>query len=213
MPKTINLQEAEQKLTAATATVDQLKAKILDQGPGSVTAEELGQAALDVEHARLTLAHAAKQAEDQAAAERLEQLELLKAQILDQAGDVDQALDCMRRIEEAAAELITACTGRQKLIAQATAAMRRAGVPQGNESSDAHAGLGWTQASMGRADELHIDGRRITSVNAGLLVAAALARAAQQAGVSVGHLRPAVDVPGTHQALTHDPEAWLKTSY
>lgn len=213
MPKTINLHDAQDKLTAATAAVDQLKAKLLNEGPGSVTAEELGHAALDVEHAKLALAHAAKQAEDQAAAERLEQLELLKAQILDQASSADQALDCMQRLEEAAAELISACAGRQQLIAQATAAMRRAAVPQGNDIDGAHAGLGWTQASMGMGDAIHVNGRRIADVSPGVLVAAALARAAQQAGVGVGYLRPAVDVPGVHQALTQDPAGWLQTSY
>lgn len=213
MPNTISLKEAQAELAVATAAVDQLKAKILDEGPGSVTAEELGAAALTVEHCKLALAHAAKQAEETAAAERLEQLELLKAQILDQASNADQALDCMRRLEEAAAELITQCAGRQQLIAQATAAMRRAAVPQGSSIDEAHAGLGWTQASMGMGDAIHVDGRRIATVSPGVLVAAALARAAQQAGVGVGYLRPAVDVPGVHQALTQDPAGWLQSSY
>lgn len=213
MPKTISLQDAQAKLTAATAAIDQLKAKLLDEGPGSVTAEELGRAALDVEHAKLALAHAAKQAEDQAAAERLEQLELLKAQILDQASNAEQAIDCMQRLEEAAAELISACAGRQQLIAQATAAMRRASVPQGSDIDAAHAGLGWTQASIGLSDAIHVDGRRIASINPGVLVAAALTRAARQAGVGVGHLRPSVDITGAHQGLTDNPEAWLHSSY
>lgn len=213
MPKTISLQDAQAKLTSATAAVDQLKAKILDEGPGSVTAEELGAAALTVEHCKLALAHAAKQAEETAAAERLEQLELLKAQILDQASNAEQALDCMKRLEEAAAELITQCAGRQQLIAQATAAMRRAGVPQGSTPDQAHAGLGWTDAGMGMGDAVHVDGRRIAGVNASLVIAAALTRATRQAGITVGHLRPAVDVTGTHQGLIDDPARWLHSSF
>lgn len=211
MPDTINLQDAQEQLTAATAAVDQLKAKILDEGPGAVTAEELGQAALAVEHAKLTLAHAAKQAEDQAAADRLEQLQLLKAQILRDAGDADTALDAMRQIETAAATLITACAGRQQLIGQASAAMRRLAVPQGSTVRDAHAGLGWTDAGMGRSDELHVDGRRIASINPGMLIAAAIQRAAQQAGRSVGHLAPALQIGG--HAILGDPAEWLRTRY
>ncbi|MFD8521017.1 hypothetical protein ACFV2D_13505 [Streptomyces capillispiralis] len=213
MPDTVSLTDAQQQLTAATATVDQLKAKILDHGPGAVTAEELGTAALAVEHAKLTLAHAAKHAEDQAAAERLEQLELLKSQILDQAGDADQALDAMRQIETAAAALIQACTGRQTLIAQATAAMRRAGVPQASEGqADQHAGLAWSNAFMGRSDELHVDGRRISNISAGVLIAAALHRALQQTKRGPGHLTP-IAIHSMTGDLINDPKAWLKAKY
>ncbi|AYL34832.1 hypothetical protein ACG2OD_32170 [Streptomyces sp. PDY-4] len=213
MPKTVNLTDAQQQLTAATATVDQLKAKLLDEGPGSVTAEELGTAALAVEHAKLTLAHAAKQAEDQAAAERLENLQLLKAQILEQAGDVDQALDAMRQLETAAAVLIEACAGRQQLISQATAAMRRAAVPRHNEDqADQHAGLAWSDAGMGRSDELHIDGRRISNISAGVLIAAALHRAMQQTKRGPGHLAP-IAIHSMNGDLINDPQAWLNAMY
>lgn len=214
MTKTISVQEAEQQLTAATATVDQLKAKILDEGPGSVTAEELGTAALAVEHARLTIGHAVKAAEDKAAAARHAQLEELKARILAEAGDVDEALDAMRQIENAAAVLIKACAGRQTLIGQATAAIRRAGVPRHSDGqAEQHAGLAWSDAGMGRGDELHVDGRRITSINPALLIAAALQRGAQQAGCSIGYLAPVINIIGVAQGAAQDPEAWLKARY
>ncbi|MDX3458430.1 hypothetical protein PV396_41955 [Streptomyces sp. ME02-8801-2C] len=212
MTKTVTIQEAEQQLTAATATLDQLKAKILDHGPGSVTAEELGTAALAVEHASLTIGHAVKTAETSIEAERQERLQLLKAQILEQAGDVDTALDAMRQIETAAAALIEACAGRQTLIGQATAAMRRDGVPQSSEASDEHAGLGWADAGMGRSDAVYVDGRKIGYVSAGVIIAGALDRASRQAGRSVRHLQPAIDVP-VHQDIAQDPEAWLTARY
>jgi hypothetical protein len=212
--KTVTIADAEQQLAAATATVDQLKAKILDHGPGSVTAEELGQAALDVEHARLTIAHAVKAAEDIAAAERLDHLQLLKAQILDQASSVGIALDAMEQLQDAATILIRACGGRQQLIGQATAAMRKAGVPRhGDGQGDQHAGLAWSDAGMGRSDSIHVDDRRITHVNPGTLIAAALDRAAREAGYTTRHLQPAIDVPGTQPALTQDPEAWLRARF
>lgn len=214
MPNTVTLADAEQQLTAATATVDQLKAKILDQGPGSVTAEELGTAALAVEHARLAVQHAAKVAQENAAAERLEQLQLLKAQILDQASTVGIALDAMQQLEEAAAILIRACGGRQQLIAQATAAMRKAGIPRHSDGqADQHAGLAWSDAAMGQGDSIHVDDRRITHVSPGVLIAAALDRAARDAGYGIRHLQPAVDVPGVQQPLAQDPETWLKARY
>ncbi|WP_438494149.1 hypothetical protein [Streptomyces asiaticus] len=214
MPKTLTVQEAQQQLTAATATVDQLKAKILDHGPGAVTAEELGTAALAVEHANLAVQHAIKTAEQTAEAERLGQLQQLKAQILDHVGDVDTALDAMRQIETAAALLIKSCTSRQQTISHATAAMRKAGVPRHIEGqADQHAGLAWSEAGMGRTDEVHVDGRRITSINPGLLIAAALQRGTRQAGRSPHHLAPALDLHAMHQDVAHDPETWLKARY
>lgn len=213
----ITVQEAEQQLATATATIDQLKAKILDHGPGSVTAEELGQAALDVEHAKLVIQHALKTAEDNAAAERLDHLRLLKAQILDQAGDPSAALDAMRQIEEAAAALIQACTGRQQLISHATAAMRKAGVPRHEPHDKARtttdAGLGWSDAGMGRGDEIHVDGRRISSINPALLIAAALQRATKQTGRTVNHLAPVIELQSSAQGAAQDPEAWLRARY
>ncbi|MDW8807722.1 hypothetical protein P1P68_23780 [Streptomyces scabiei] len=206
--------DAEQQLAAATATVDQLKAKILDHGPGSVTAEELGQAALDVEHARLAVAHAVKTAQDTAAAERHEQLELLKQQILRDAGDADTALDALTAIEDAAAMLIETCTGRQTLISQATAAMRRAGVPRHSDGqADQHAGLAWSDAGMGRGDEVHVDGRRIASINPAVLIAAALQRGAQQAGRSTGYLAPVINIGGAAPGAAQNPESWLKARF
>ncbi|MEU6567304.1 hypothetical protein [Streptomyces parvulus] len=214
MTKTISLTDAQAKLTAATAAVDQLKAKLLDEGPGSVTAEELGQAALDVEHAKLALAHAAKQAEDQATAERLEQLELLKAQILDQASNAGIVLGAMEQLEYAAAVIFRACGGRQQLIAQATTAMRKAGVPRDSEGqAGQHAGLAWSDASMGRGDSVHVDDRQINTISPGVLIAAALERAAREAGYSTRHLQPAVEVPSALPALTQDPEAWLRQRF
>lgn len=214
MTTTISVQEAEQQLATATATVDQLKAKILDHGPGSVTAEELGHAALAVEHAKLAVQHAAKTAEDAAEAERQEQLQQLKAQILDQAGDVDTALDAMRQIEEAAALLITTCGGRQQLIGTATAAMRRAGVPaHADGAADQHAGLAWSDAGMGRSDAVHVDGRTLNQINAGVLIAAALTRGAREAGYTTRHLTPALDITAPGGPAVNDPEAWLRARY
>lgn len=212
MTQIVTLVDAEQQLTAATATLDQLKAKILGQGPGTVTAEELGTAALAVEHARLTVQHAGQQAMTEAEAVRQQQLHELKARILDQAGDVDAALDAMRKIQDAAAVLITACTGRQQLIAQATATMRKASVPPLSRRAAAqNAGLAWSDAGMGRSDELHVDGRKIGPVNAGMLIASAIQQATRTAGCTPGHLSPALEVGGP--SIVGDPEVWLRTRY
>lgn len=214
MTKTVTLADAQQQLATATATLDQLKAKILDHGPGTVTAEELGTAALDVEHARLTIDHAVKAAEENAAAERLDHLRLLKQQILDQAGVADTALDAMRQIEDAAAVLIEACAGRQHLISKATAALRTAGVPRNIDGqAEQHAGLAWSDAGMGRSDAVHVDGRRLAHLSPGLVIAAALERAARTAGYGVRHLHPAIEVHSTDRAAIDNPETWLRTRY
>lgn len=229
--KTVTIAEADKQLTSATETLEKLKAKILDKGPGAVSPEELGDAAHAVEHARLTVQHAAEAAEAEAQRQRLAQLEELKARILDDAGDPDTALDAMRQIQDAAALLIAACAGRQKLIGQATQALRQAGVPRyepGGKTritgdgrvyeaytqlSDEHAGMGWADATMGRSDTVYVDDRKLTHVGAGLLIAAALERAARQAGYGIGHLSPVVQLQGSVQGAVDDPEAWLKARY
>ncbi len=229
--KTVTIEEADRQLNKASEHLGALKQKILDKGPGSVSPEELGDAAHAVEHARLTVQHAAEAAEAEAKRQRLAHLEELKARILDQAGDVDEALDAMRQIEQAASMLIATCSGRQKNIAQWTRALRAAGVPHydaggkqrtaidgrtygpATQLVDEHAGMGWSDAAMGRSDTVYVDGRSITTVSPGLLIAAALDRAARQAGRSLQILQPAVDVPGAQPALAQDPETWLRKRY
>jgi len=229
--KTVTIEDADRQLASATETLDKLKQKILDKGPGSVSPEELGTAAHAVEHARLTVQHAAEAAQAEAQRQRHAQLEELKARILDQAGDVDQALNAMRQIEEAAALLIASCAGRQKLIGQAIAALRQAGVPRyepGGKTrttadgrvyeaytqlSDEHAGLGWSDAGMGRSDTVYVDDRKLTHLSPGLLIAAALERAARQAGYGIGHLAPVVQLQGSVRGAVDDPDAWLKARY
>lgn len=229
--KTVTIEEADRQLNKASEHLAGLKQKILSSGPGAVSPEELGDAAHAVEHARLSVQHAAEAAQAEAQRQRHAQLEELKARILGQAGDVDEALDAMRQIEEAAALLIAACAGRQKLIGQATTAMRQAGVPRyepGGKTritgdgrvyeaytqlSDEHAGMGWSDAAMGRSDTVYVDDRKLTHVGAGLLIAAALERAARQAGYGIGHLAPVVQLQGSVRGAVDDPEAWLKARY
>ncbi|MFJ8783176.1 hypothetical protein [Streptomyces sp. NPDC102476] len=213
MTTTITLQEAEQQLAGATATVEQLKAKILDHGPGSVTAEELGAAVLAVEHASLAVQHAGQHAQAQAEAERQQQLHGHKKHLLDQAGAPEDALAAMQQIEEAVALLVSYGANRQQLVAQGAATLRHAGVPRASEGvADQHAGLAWSDASMGRGETLHIDGRQITTINAGLLIGAAITRGCRTAGRGLGHLSPVVLVDGTGGAA-EDPETWLKARY
>jgi hypothetical protein len=231
MPTTVSVAGAEQQLATATDKLDTLKAKLLDHGPGAVTAQELAEAAAAVEHAKLTIEHAIKTAEDNAAAERLDHLRLLKHQILAAAGDVDGALDAMRQLEDAAAHLIATCAGRQGAINKWSAAMRAAGVPQyepqgksrttadGRTNTpytrldDEHAGMGWTEAGMGRGDAVYVDDRRITQINPGTLIAAALERAARTAGYGIRYLQPAIEVHGRDQTALDNPEAWLRARY
>jgi hypothetical protein len=212
--KAITLADAEQQLSKATDTLAALKAKILDKGPGSVTAEELGTAVLAVEHAKLGVQHATEAAVAQAEADRQQQLQELKAQILDQAGDADTALDAMTAIENAAAVLIEACAGRQQLIAKATASMRKAGVPRHIDGqADQHAGLAWSDAGMGRSDTVYVDGRRLAHLSPGLVIAAALERAARTAGCGSRHLQPVIEMRSTDRAALDDPDTWLRARY
>ncbi|MFE2466244.1 hypothetical protein [Streptomyces mirabilis] len=211
--KTVTMQDAEQDLAAATATLDQLKAKILDHGPGSVTAEELGHAALAVEHAKLTVQHAAQQTQAEAEAARQKHLHLGKEKWTADAGTPEKALEAIQQVAEGVAYLMSVCVGRQRLIGQAIAELRRAGVPRASEgAADQHAGLAWSEAGMGHSDTLHIDGRRIGNLNAGLLVGVAIARGCHTAGYSTNYLAPVLQVDATGVAVDA-PEAWLRARY
>lgn len=208
MPNTISLKTAQDQLTAATAAVDQLKAKLLNEGPGSVTAEELGQAALAVEHSRLTLAHATKQAEETAAAERLDNLQLLKLEFLERAGDREKARTGLQMIAEGTAILAEIGANRQSLVSQGVAALQRAGVPQASEGqADQHAGLAWSEANAFTAAALHIDGRRISHITTGALVGAGIVRGCKAAGTNVA--RALGPIPTT--AVINDPDAWINS--
>ncbi|TGB09779.1 hypothetical protein [Streptomyces sp. MZ04] len=213
MTKTVTLADAEQQLTAATATLDQLKAKILDQGPGTVTAEELGTAALAVEHARLAVGHAAKQAEDQTEQERQEHLHDFKADTFEKAGTVEGMLDAMQKVAEGTAYIVRFCAGRQQLVSNGINTLRREGVPQASEgAAEQHAGLAWSDASAFGGPALHADGRRIAGINAGLPIAAAVTRGCAEAGKPSGWLGPVLQVPQTGE-LADNPETWLRARY
>lgn len=233
MPKTLTrVADAEQQLADATraqadatATLDKLKAKILEHGAQAVTAEDLATATHAAEHATLATQHATLALEAARQAERHQRLEDLKASILEQAGTSTEVLILMNTIEGAAARLIALCTNRQQLIGQATATMRREGVPRYDpggkprtsalgittepytELTDQHAGLGWQDAGMGRTDAVVVDGRRVGIVSPGVLVAAALTRAARG---RAGYLAPALQV---HGAPVDDLEQWLKAKF
>jgi len=222
------LADATRAQADATATLDKLKAKILEHGAQAVTAEDLAAATHAAEHAALATQHATRALEAARQAERHQRLEDLKANILEQAGDPAEALALMRQVEEAAGRLIDLCANRQRLIAQATATMRREGVPRYDpggktrtnalgittnpytELSDEHAGLGWQDAGMARGDVVVVDGRRVTLVHPGVVLQAALARAARG---RAAHLAPALDVPPGAGPSDAELEQWVKARF
>ncbi|WP_406345528.1 hypothetical protein [Streptomyces sp. NBC_00648] len=209
------LTQAQDAQDAATVELAALKQKILDHGPDAVTAQELADAASQVEHAALATSHARNALEAAHQADRQQQLEALKDNILNTAGSPDEAVEAMRKLEEAAAYLIAMTSGRPQLIAQGTANMRRLAVPQATagRAADGHAGLGWYDAGLGRSDGLLIDGRNITSLNPGILIAAAITRAARSQGYTTHHLAPALDINTPGGQAVDDPETYLRTRY
>jgi hypothetical protein len=206
--------EARKAYQAASDDLTALKNKILTEGPAAVTAHALADAASAVEHARLSTEHALAMLGKAQGDERLQQLNQLKARILTDAGSPEDALNAMQQIETGVAYLVEACVGRQRLIAQATTAMRQAGVPAaiGTQQEDGHAGLGWANANMAGGDSVIVDQRRIGPLNPGLLISAAIACGTRKAGHSTGHLLPALQVDGQGD-IANDPETWLRARY
>lgn len=206
--------DARNTYRVAQEHLDHLKAQILTDGPEAVSAKELATAAGVVEHARLSVQHALAELDTARGDERMQQLAQLKATILEGAGSPDDALNAMQLIEQGVAYLIATCAGRQRNIAQWTAAMQQAGVPAaiGQQLEDGHAGLGWTAASMAGGDAVLVDDRRITGLNAGMLIGAAVARGCRTAGYSTGHLQPVLSVDG-HSSVVDDPETWVRKRF
>ncbi|MFE9003236.1 hypothetical protein ACFYOY_13990 [Streptomyces sp. NPDC007875] len=209
------LADAHAAHTEATAALDQLKAAILMDGPTAVTAQDLGAAADRAEHAGLAVQHA--RAEHAAAQERdrRQALRDLKNEILTGASNPQAALAAMRQFEDAAAALIATCCSRQRNISQWTRAMRQHGVPRANNqpAAEQHEGLAWADAGLGRSDHITVDGRTIADINPGVIITAALHRAASAAGYTVRHLAPALDVGRPDPAAVNDPGQWFNARY
>ncbi|MET7746156.1 hypothetical protein [Streptomyces sp. NPDC005385] len=218
---TIDASAAEQAVTDARMAyananddLTALRNKILIHGPEAVSAPELATAAAHVEHAKLSVEHALAELDQALGNARLHNLNTLKAQILEDAGTHEEALNAMQQIEQGVAHLVASCAGRQRHIAQWIGAMQRAGVPAavGQQTEDGHAELGWSNANMAGGDAILVGQRRIASINPGTLIAAAIARGTRTAGYSTGHLAPVLQVDG-QGALMGDPEDWLKRRY
>ncbi|WP_405549767.1 hypothetical protein [Streptomyces microflavus] len=216
------LAAAEQQLTnaiqthaEATAVLGNLKQQILNDGPQAVTAQQLADAAASVEHAKLSTDHALTNLQTAQEDDRQGALNALKATILNKAGTPADALQAMRQLEEAARYLMATCVSRQQNIHQWTAALRQAGVPQAHAgtAADGHAGLGWAPAGMGQGDTVIVDGRRLATVNPGLLIAAALTRAARATGHGLGHLAPVVEVHAPQGLAVDDPDGYLHQKF
>lgn len=201
--------------TEAVAALTELKQKLLDHGPDAVTAQELADAAARVEHAKLTVEHAAQVAEAAAKRQRLEELEEEKAGYLARAGSPEDALAAMRQIEEGVAYLVKYGTDRQGLISDGLRTLLRAKVPAvavGQQQEDGHAGLGWDNGGLDGGDGIVIDGRRIGTLNPALLISAAIARGCRKANRSALFLSPVLQVD-VDSAIVTDPETWLSRRY
>lgn len=208
------LDQAQRAEDEAQAKLDSFRDRILGSDT-TVSAEDYGNAAHELERAQLLTQAAAAALQRTEQAERLRRLAALSDDVREKAGTPAGALDAMARIEQAVAELVASAAGRQQLIARTTAAMRKEGVPAltpGDELTAEHAHLGWKIAGMGYGDTVYAGDRAISDVNVGRLIGAAIDRGCRTAGRSVHWLRPVLEVNSTGD-LAQDPAAWLAHHY
>ncbi len=213
--------DAREALTAAQQTHqdahtvrDGYKERIL-AGDVEVSTQQYADAAHALEVAALREQAAAAALQRAQHDARRQRLTALADQTKEKAGTPDAALNAMKRIEEAVADLVAVGAGRQQLIAHTTATMRKEGVPEHgfrDTLTDEHAHLGWKLAGMGHGDTLYVGDRVITDVNVGKLIGAAIDRGCQAAGRNVHWLRPVLEVNGNRD-IAQDPAAWLARHY
>lgn len=236
-PRPDPVADAEQALTAAAKAEEEARARLADlesrivAGDLTITADQHGGAEHEVRYAELKRRSAQEAYAEAQRAARTARLEDLADQYTKLFGTSDEALKAMTAIEDAAAVLVERVMERNRAIDRATAEMQRAGVPRlepgGKIRTDAlgrkhvpyteptaeHAYLGWREPGMGRSASVTIRDRTISVLAPGLLIAAAIERACQRAGVTARHLDAHVDVKNVPEPLVQSPAEWLTDRY
>ncbi|MEV7007547.1 hypothetical protein [Streptosporangium sp. NPDC051022] len=171
-------------------TLEELRQRILDGQ--DVTPDEYAKARTLAELDELQKLADAQAAARQAEANRLAEVERIKADVLAQYGDLDDDAADADLIRQAAARLITRAKGRQSAINYGMANLRRLRLAESEEV----AGAQWRNAGMGTSDAVILDGRRLGILPPGPAIADALAGALADAGVQRGYLAPLIHVHG-----------------
>lgn len=210
--KTDPVAEAEAALLAATETLDaakehdrQLRQKVLD-GEATVTAQDLADSGMNIEHATLG-ADAARQryqrAQDTA---RLDRLRELRAEIY-AAGSSDEMSAAMRTAVEGLQRIIGLCATRRDNNARWLQTMIREGITNGRDVSDDNAGLGWFSSDWDLGG-LVLDDHQLRVIPAEMLIGSALLAAAEAAGEPASYL--GATEPPHNREQREDPEAWAR---
>lgn len=231
---------AEQALAdAQKAAVDaqqrraDLEQKLLDHGHQAVTAEELGKAIHEAEHAELGLKAAQLALEGAHRAARRRHLEALADEITHDAGEHADILAAFNKMTEGATELLAIAQRRYTSLGRWIGALQAAGVPRldkldkvrelpdgtvtkpYNHVTEEHAHLGWEVQDAWTRNAVTVGDRRIVDHGHGLLLAAAVKRACQQAGIRPTFFEHQLKVTlgANFDPLVSDPEQWIAANY
>lgn len=200
------LDDAQRAETEAEARLEDLRKRRLG-GDKDVTAEMYRDAAAAVDLAKVDVQGAVLQLQDAQRAARGEGLDDLRAEILAKTGTPERALKLWRDIAELCGELTALCKERQPNIPAWQRRLHQYGVAEGlTNTAPENRGLGWARAGMGWGDSVVVDGRRIQSLDPGMLIASAALAGALAHGIKFLRLDP-------NRAITGDPDRWFGNHY
>ncbi|ONH34271.1 MULTISPECIES: hypothetical protein [Protofrankia] len=160
---------------------------------------------------RLLDARAARTAERldrEANAERLRELEALRAEIISHAGDADEIVNRLDVAVEATAALVEAVVARQELHGQWQAALSRHGVGQCDTCAPLDAGLGAAPAGYSHR-AIAVDRRQINYLEPGDLLGVLLHMLSHRVPAGT-NLTPANVGPSNNQAFAADPAGYIR---
>lgn len=199
---------AVEVLEAAKENDRQLRQKVLDS-EGVVTAQELAESAMGIDHATLGAEAARLRYQRAQEAARLDRLRELRAEIY-ATGSADEMTAAMRTAIDGVKQIIILCATRRDNYAQWRRTMTREGVTNGREVTDENAGLGWFESDWDTG-ALVVDGHNLRVIRPDVLLGAVLLAAAKAAGEPIGYLG-ALSPPHDADASA-DPEAWAHKTW
>ncbi|MFI7134203.1 hypothetical protein ACIBQ1_51655 [Nonomuraea sp. NPDC050153] len=228
------LADAQKTAADAQRRLDDLKQTLIDHGHQAVTAEQLGAATHELEHAKLGVTSAELALKGAHRAARLRMLEALAEEITHDAGQHPEVTAAFNKMTEGAAELLAIAERRYVHLHRWIGALQAAGVPRldkydkarqlpdgtittpYNHVTEEHAYLGWEiKDGPWNQNAVTVADRRIVDHGHGLLLAAAVKRACQQAGVNPKFFEDQLDVTlgANFDPLVTNPEQWIAAHY
>jgi molybdopterin biosynthesis enzyme len=174
---------AEREAREAATLVETLRDRVRD-GAADITAADITAAKELADFAELRAESTARKAAATKEAARLAQLQQIADEVSEYNTDGEQAVQLLQAVEAALNAFADHCADRDTFITETMRKLHDLGVPvddgmPGNRA--AHAGLTWAYNRM-----IAANGKRITPLDAGIFIGAAVAKVAQAKRLTAG---------------------------